>query len=282
VLGGSSVLETIRATGQLAGPGLGGALVSLFGAATVVLVDAVSYLASALSLAAIRGGEPEWRRQRHASLRLEIGEGLRYVIGQPTLRAIALLSALLNFGFVAASAVTFIFLARELRLSAGVIGLLVSVGSAGAIAGAAAAPRLARRFGSARIIWLSLVATTPFTLLRPLAAAGWRVGLFAAGMAVFEFGQIVYSVTNVNLRLRTCPEHMLGRMNATMRVLILGAVPLGAVAGGALGTFVGVRATLWAIAALLVGSSLPLLRPLWGVRAVSDLRPIWVASAEPL
>lgn len=271
VLAGNATLETIRATGQVAGPGLGGFLVGIFAAAGVLWIDVVSYVVSAGSLALIRtpeAGPPATTAPRMAR---SIREGLGYVLRRPVLRATAAAGAMSNVAFAALGSVTFIFFVRDLHLSAGTIGIVMSAGALAAMAGAAAAPVLARRLGSARVVWLSLALTAPFPFLVPLAQPGRRVGLLFAGSAVAEFGQIVYAVTNLSLRQRICPDHMLGRVNATMRVLIMGALPLGGLAGGALGGVLGVRATIWAVTPLLALAFVPLLPPLWRVRDVTDL-----------
>src|SRR5919112_6145231 len=142
------------------------------------------------------------------------------------------------------------------------------------MAGAAWTPGLSRAVGSVRIIWLSLAVTSPFTLLGAAARPGWGVALVVAGMAMGELGQIVFPVTSVSLRQRLCPPGLLGRVNATMRVLITGLSPLGAVVGGVLGELVGVRATL--VVAGLVGMVAPtvLLPVLRAHRDVEDL-PAW-------
>jgi MFS family permease len=278
VLAGNATLETVRATGQVAGPGLGGALVGVFSAATVVWADAVSYVLSAVSLLAIRAPEPPPARSASSRVLPEIRAGLRFVFGRPVLRALATTSAVTNVTFAAISAVLFIFLVRDLRLPPGVIGLAMSAGALAALLGAAVAPALSRRLGSVRVVWVSLAATTPFNLLVPLARPGWGAGLWTAVAALSEFGQIVYAVTGLSLRQRICPDAMLGRMNATMRVLIMGAMPLGGLAGGILGDLAGVRATLWITAVPLALSFVPLLGPLRHARDLADLSP---GSAAP-
>jgi MFS family permease len=284
VLAGNSAMETIRASGQVVGPGLGGLLVTLLGAASVVLIQAVTFLVSALSLLGIR--RPERHPEHHPShdpgsprgapgarprLRTQIREGLAFVARNRILRATAITSAAGNFSFAVASAVTFIFMARTLHLSPAVIGIIVAAGSVTVMLGAALTPRLSRRFGSARIIWLSLAVTGPVTLLSPLAQPGWTVLLIVVGMAAGEFGQIVYAITNVSLRQRLCPDRMLGRVTATMRFLIMGLFPLGALLGGVLGELIGARATLWVAGAVIVLSPLPLYLALRHTRDVEEL-----------
>jgi MFS family permease len=275
LLAGNSAMETVRACGQVLGPGIGGWLVAVAGAANVVLIQAATFAVSAASLTVIRAQEtavptpPDRPR-----LRAQIREGLLFVARTPLLRATAVTSAAGNFAFAIASAVSFLFMARTLGLSSTAIGVVLALGSVTVMAGAALTPRLARWVGSARIIWLSLAVTGALSLLSPLAQPGWLAVLLVIGVAAGELGQIIYSIANVSLRQRLCPEHMLGRVNATMRFLIMGLFPLGALLGGVLGEFVGPRATLWLSGGIIAASTLPVYRALRGIRNVEDL-PAW-------
>jgi MFS family permease len=281
VLAGNSAMEMIRASGQVVGPGLGGVLVALLGAASVVLIQAVTFAVSAASLLGIRRREPPLSRSaERPRLVAQIREGITFVGRNRILRATAITSAASNFSFAVASAVTFIFLARTLQLSPAVIGIVVAAGSVTVMLGAALTPRLSRRLGSARIIWLSLAVTGPVALLGPLAQPGWSVLLIFVGMAAGEFGQIIYSITNVSLRQRLCPDRMLGRVTATMRFLIMGLFPLGALLGGVLGELIGARSTLWVAAAIIVLSPVPLFFALRHTRDVEEL-PSWHSEAVP-
>lgn len=275
VLAGNSAMEFLRASGQVAGPGLGGILVTLIGAANVVLVQAVTFAVSAATLLGIRA--PEARPEPHPAshgLRAQIAEGLRYVLGNRVLRATALASALSNLSFAVASAVTIVFLVRELLLPAWAVGVLFAIGSVTVMLGAAFTPRMSRLVGSARIIWVSLAVTVPLTLLGVLAQPGWGVALILISIAAGEFGQIAYSITNVSLRQRLCPDRILGRVNATMRVLIMGLFPLGAVLGGGLGEWIGLRPTLVVAGAIGLAAPVVLWIVLRGVRDVEDV-PGW-------
>lgn len=276
VLAGNSAMETVRATGQVAGPGLGGTLVALVGAANVILLQAATFAVSALSLLAIGTREQPARPER-TRMRRDIAEGLRFVARNPVLRAIAVTSTASNVGFAIASAVTVIFMARTLGLSAPGIGAVLATGSLTAVAGAACTPWLARRIGSARAVWLPLTLTGPFALAGALARPGWSVALLVLGTAAGELGQIGYSIGNVSLRQRLCPDRLLGRVNATMRFLIMGLFPFGALLGGALGELLGARATLAIALALVAASPLPTYRVLRRARDVEDL-PSWHAD----
>ncbi|PWC06840.1 MFS transporter [Mycetocola zhujimingii] len=272
VLAGNSSMEAIRASGQVIGPGLGGGLVGVIGAANVVLTQAVTFAVSAVCLLAIRTREaPIPVHPDRPRLGAQIREGLVFVAHNRILRATALASAAGNFSFAIASAVTFIFASRTLELSPLAIGVIVSVGSVSAMIGAAFTPRISRRVGSVRIIWLSLAVTGPFALLTPLSQPGWLVLLAAVGMSVGELGQIIYAVTNVSLRQRLCPDAMLSRVNATMRVLIMGLFPLGALVGGVLGELIGLRGTLFVAGGLMVLSPIPLMAVFGRIRDIEQL-----------
>lgn len=275
VLAGNSTMETIRASGQIVGPGLGGVLVTLVGAAAVVLLQAVTFVISAISLWAIRVREPIIPIQPdRPRLWGQICEGLAFVGRNRILRATAITSAAGNFSFAVASAVSFIFMVRELHLSAAALGIIIAAGSVTVMAGAALTPWLSRLVGSARVIWLSLAVTGPLTLLAPLAQPGWLVALMIASIAAGELGQIIYAITNVSLRQRLCPDHMLGRVNATMRFLIMGLFPVGALTGGLLGEAVGLRATLWIAGGIVLLSPITLWLALRHTRDVEEL-PSW-------
>ncbi|WP_020076298.1 MFS transporter [Cryocola sp. 340MFSha3.1] len=272
VLAGNSSLEFVRASGQVAGPALGGVLVSLIGAATVVLVQAGTFAASALCLLGIRAREDEPTAPEHRRrMRTEIAEGLGFVFRSRVLRSTALASALSNFSFAVASAVKMVFLSRTLGLSPALIGLVIAVGSVTVMVGAAFTTRLSRAVGSVRIVWLSLAVTAPLSLLGAFAQPGWWTLLIVLGIAAGEFGQIVYAITQVSVRQQICPDRVLGRVNATMQVVVMGLFPVGAIVGGLLGDAIGARWTLIVAGILLLACPVILWASLRGVREVADL-----------
>ena len=274
VLAGNSAMEFLRSSGQVAGPGIGGLLISLVGAANVVLLDAVTFAVSAGTLLSIRTRESEATRDAASQhLGRRILEGLSFVFRNRVLLAIAIASAVSNFVFAVASAVTMIFLSRTLGLSAVGIGVVIAAGSAATMAGAASVSRIARAVGSVRVIWLSLAVTVPLQILVAFAQPGWLVLLFVVGAAAGEFGQIVYAISNVSLRQRLCPDRVLSRVNATMGVLIMGLFPLGALLGGISGELIGPRLTLLGAGVLLTAAPVALFAVLRGHRDVESLEP---------
>lgn len=271
LVAGNGALETVRSSAQVAGPGLGGGLVQILGAPLAVITDALSYIVSAWFLSRIRAAEPRPETAPSTSLRAQVAEGLAFVLRHPILRMIALATAVANLFTAMLIAVQTVFLIRVLDLPPGALGLMLSTEAVGGLAGALCAGALARRVGQARVIWLSLLLTGPFAVLWPLAGPGLGAIWFAVGSAAVFFGGVVYNVAQVSFRQTLCPDELLGRMNATMRFMVWGTMPLGALAGGAVAQAAGPRAALWACAAGLLLVPLPLL--LSPLRRMRDLPP---------
>ena len=272
VLAGNASLEFVRATGQIVGPGLGGALVSVVSAANVLLIQAATFAVSAVTLLRVRAREPDpVPDPAGPGLAGQVVEGLRFVWRHPLLRATAVASAASNLSFALASAVSIVFMSRTLGLSPVGIGLVLSGGSAAVMVGAALTTKVAKAVGSARLIWLSLAVTSPLTVLGPLAHPGSGLVLLVIGIVAGELGQIVYAITSVSLRQRVCPDHLLGRVNATMTVLIMGLFPLGALAGGVLGELIGARGALLVAGAALGVAPVTLYVALRHIRDIEDV-----------
>jgi MFS family permease len=279
---GNSAVETIRASGQIVGPGVGGWLVQLAGAANALLADAISFLVSAFCLVRVGSTEEAPANAAQRGIPHQAREGVRFVWADPVLRGIAATSALSNLLFVAANALNILFLVKVVGVSAGVAGLMFSVGSAAAVVAAAVTTRLARWLGSARVIWLSVAVTSPFSLLVLLTYDDWRIVFFVLGIVVSGGGQLVYAITQLSYRQAVVPPEILGRVNATVRFLVMGLLPVGGLLGGALGTLLGVRETLLIVGiGLTLAPGLVIFSPLRRVREVTDLSPYAPASPLP-
>jgi MFS family permease len=254
---GNAKLEATRGVAAVSGPSIGGFLVQAITAPYAVLVDAVSFLWSAGWVAAIRAPErrPIKPPQRH--LGKEIGEGLRFVLGNPILRKIAGCTGTANLFNSASYAVMIVFFVRTVHLSAGGIGLLFSIGSIGGLVGALCSGYLMRTVGQARLIWVSALIYAPTDLLLPLTHHDARLAFAATALFFASFGSTVYNVAQVSFRQALCPRPLLGRMNATMRFLVWGTQPIGALLGGWLATAVGLRDALW------IAAGCAQLAPLW-------------------
>ncbi|MCS0634271.1 MFS transporter [Streptomyces sp. LP05-1] len=269
LVAGNGALETVRSSAQVAGPGVGGGLVQLLGAQLAIVADAIGYALSALFLLGIRVTEERPEPVPGASLRKDVAEGLRFVAGHPLLRVIAAATGLANFFAAMLMATQTVFLVRVLGLRPAALGLVLSAAAVGGLAGALCAGALGRRFGQARVIRLSALVSAPFGLLWPLSYGGAGAVLFAVGSGAVFFGAVVYNVAQVSLRQALCPPRLLGRMNATLRFVMWGTLPLGALAGGALADALGSRAALVCCAAGLLLFPLPLL--LSPLRRLRDL-----------
>ncbi|GGM33361.1 MFS transporter [Dactylosporangium sucinum] len=275
---GNSRLELVRSTAQIGGPTVAGLLVKAVGAPVAMLLDAVSYLVSALFLGRIRRIEDRPERRPDAHLGREILEGLRFVVGNRLLRAIAACTGTSNFFGAIVQATLVVFLARELALSPALIGLFFTVGGLGALAGAFLVRPITQLVGAGPAIWLGILVGGLGGLLVPLAAPGWRLWLAAAGSVVYGIGVIVYNVNQVSFRQGITPDALLGRMNATMRFIVWGTLPLGGLAGGVLASVIGVHEALWVASAAGLVAVVPILvSPL---RSMRELTPAVSAGTE--
>jgi MFS family permease len=238
---------------NVVGPATAGGLVALAGAARAMTADAVSFAvgAAATALLKIREAPPEHPETERRHMRAEIAEGLRYVFGHPVLRRVVACTATANFFSSVTYSIMVLYLLRDLHADPARIGAVLSLGSFGGLAGGLVAGRLARWIGTARMLWLSKAALGWITLAIPLARPGWGVLMVSAGMLVSGFSAVVYNVAQVSYRQSVTPPRLLGRMNASIRWVIWGTMPLGALLGGWLGTAVGLRAT---VAVGVVGS----------------------------
>ena len=241
---GNAKLQASESVAQVAGPSVGGLLIQALTAPYAVLVDAVSFLWSAVWVASISTRPPKRERKPDRHLGREIGEGLRFVVGNRMLRSIAMSTGSSNLFSAVGFAVLYVLLARNLHLSAGLIGLITSTSAAGGLVGAFLAGRAAARFGQGPTIWLSLVAAAPFPFVAPFVHRDWSLVLLALAQLCWWACAVVYNITQVSFRQGLCPPELLGRMNATIRFLVWGTMPIGGLLGGVLGSSIGVRHTL--------------------------------------
>jgi predicted MFS family arabinose efflux permease len=189
------------------------------------------------------------------------------------LRAITATTATANLfsGFQIATEV--IFLVHVVHAGPGIIGLLFAAGGVGGVLAAFLASPLARWIGGARATLLSSFAMAG-GLLIPLATPGPGLLFFGAGLVVSSFAAVVYNINQVSFRQQLCPDAMLGRMNATIRFVVFGVLPVGALAGGALATVVGLRTTLWvAMSGQAVAGLWLVVSPIRGMRDFPGGRP---------
>lgn len=244
---GNSKLEMSRSVMQLTGPGLAGLLVQLVTAPLAIVVDALSFLASMLSLSMIRTSEavPAPHAERR-NIWAEIGEGLHRVLGDRFLRPIAACTGSLNLCNGMINAVYALYLIRELGIQPAALGIIVALGSAGAFLGTLLAERAARQFGLGPAIVGTVLLSGSAHLLIPLAGTLLllTVPLLVVSRALFGFGNTIFTINQLSLRQAITPDRFQGRVNASMRFLAWGTLPIGSLLGGALGGTIGLGATL--------------------------------------
>jgi MFS family permease len=244
LVAGNARLQASESVSQIAAPGLGGLLIQAITAPYAVLADAVSFLWSAGWVTAIPDRPPRPERPPGRHLVREIREGLSFVLGSRLLRAIAMCTSLSNLFSSISGAVLYVLLARDLHVSPGIIGLLGSAAAVGGLAGALGVGRLTAWLGQGPAIWVSVAACGPCAFVAPFVQRNWTLVLLAVADAGIGAGVVLYNVIQLSFRQGLCPPGLLGRMNATMRFLVWGTLPLGGLIGGTLGTLIGVRATL--------------------------------------
>jgi MFS family permease len=249
IVDGNSKLEISRSAAQISGPGIGGILVQVLTAPYAVLVDALSFVASGLLILGIRKPEPKPEPTmvdgRKAGMRHELKEGLRFVLGNPNLRAQAGCTATSNLFSSVAFSILLVYAVRDLELSPGVIGLVFSIGAVGSMAAALTATRISRRFGIGPTTIVVAALFGPAMLLVAFAPAGnGAIPYFVAAQLVFGFTVVVYNIVQVSYRQAICPPRLQGRMNSVMRFVVWGTIPVGTLLGGALGSTIGLRETI--------------------------------------
>ncbi|MFI8368366.1 MFS transporter [Streptomyces sp. NPDC085466] len=249
----NSVMSGTHAVTDTGGPSLGGVLIGATGPVGALVVDAASYLASAVLLRTL----PETRPAPgtgESALRL-MREGWRYVTRHPVMRPCMIWATAANFVNAALLALTPLYLVREAGLDPVQLGLVLAMDGVGALAGAAVAVRVTTRLGTARGVIVADLAGGALLLLAPLTTSAQDAFWFALGNAGFAFGSVIGSITTRTYRQTQSPPDLLSRVMATVRFVSWGALPLGALTAGLLATWAGAHTALWIVcaAALLPG-----------------------------
>jgi MFS family permease len=271
---GNSKLELSRAASQVAGPTVAGFLIQVIQAPFAILFDAASYLAAAFFVGIIRreevGPEPhDPATGERPSMWQEARAGVGYVFSNRYLRSIAACTGTANLFSNMSGAVLILYLVNQLDLTPGRIGIIFALGNLGVILGAFTAGRLAKRIGMGPTIIISAAVSGVATFAVPLAPQDDPFWVLVVGGLIVGFGVVVYNVNQVGLRQAITPDRMLGRMNATMRLIVWGTIPIGALIGGILGAAFGLVPVLWVSA---IGASLSFLPVLFSpVRTLREI-----------
>jgi len=244
---GNSKLEATSQIARIGGPGLAGALLTVVSAPVLLLADGISYLFSAFALWRVRDTEKLTDPADRQSLPKEIGEGLRFVFGHPLLWRITATTGTSNFFGTLAFTLQAILILRILDLGPASLGIIFGIGAVGGLLGALATPWITKRIGEGTAVSLSAVAMGVGVLALPLAALvpAAALPILVAGSFIESFLVLVYNITQVTMRQRLTPPRLLGRMNASIRFVVWGVMPIGALLSGLLGETLGVVPTLW-------------------------------------
>jgi MFS family permease len=263
---GISLVRGSYSFSWVAGPSAGGVLVQALSGPAALLVDVASFLGSASLLGSISVAEPPGEADEGG-----LREGLRFVRRTPALLAELVAGAALNFFYTIYFALLFLFAARELHLGAGTIGLAIGAGALGALLGSVLTGRTSRRLGLGPTLILGSLLYPAALGLVPLAGGG--AGLAFAFLVIAElgsgFGLMMCDISGSAIRQALTPDRLRSRVHGAYLALNAGSRPAGALAGGALGSALGLRAALWiaviggiASVALLLPSPLPRMREL--------------------
>lgn len=270
----NSKLETTAQIARIGGPGVGGVLLKVISAPFLLVSDAIGYLVSAACLGRVHDREQPSKREDHPPLGQAIAEGLAFVWGHPLIRPITMCTALANFSSTIMFTLGPILYLRLLDFEPWVMGVLISFGSVGGILGAVASRRLGEWIGEGMVIPVSALVSGLTMVAWPVSAVLSQTGAFvllALADLAFGFAVVAYNVQQVSMRQRVCPERLLGRMNASIRFVVWGVMPISALLAGVLGDQLGVVAALWIAVALGFTASVPVVfSPLWGLKRLPD------------
>ncbi|SDH58034.1 Transmembrane secretion effector [Actinokineospora alba] len=269
----NSLVSGTHSATSLGGPSLAGLVIQVLGAVPTLLIDTVSFLASAVLLRGLPKADAP-REEGRPGMAALIREGWRFVIGHPVMRTCMFGATSINLANGALMALIPVYLIRDLLASPAMVGLLIAADGAGSLLGAALAPLLVDRLGSARAIMAASFGGGLLALLMPLGTGVWGMALFALANVGFGMGVVVFSIGARTHRQVASPPELLSRVVATVRFVSWGAIPLGAIAGGVLASLTDTRT------ALLVACGMTLLAPalLW----FSKVRHLRELADEPV
>jgi MFS family permease len=247
LLEANSKLEMSRSAAEIGGPGIAGALIQWLSAPIAILLDALSFWVAALFITAIHTPEaaptPE---EKGESFGKALAAGFALILRQPLLRALAGCLATIGLFNGMLEAVALLYLTRQLDFTPGMLGVIFAAGNVGFLIGALLPERIAQRWGNRRALMVGLATFAIGDLIFALMAGPRLLVVVMLVIAQFGFGlgYTIFNVIHVTLRQSLTPDEMQGRMHATMICVVQGIAPLGALAGGLLGEWVGLQPTL--------------------------------------
>jgi MFS family permease len=270
---GNSKLSASASVAEFSGLAVAGWLVQFFTAPVTILIDAVSFAVSAISIWLVRAPEQSAVPDVQPNMRREIVTGLRFVLHHPVLRVTAACTLSKEFFGGVYGALVVLYMVRDLGFAAGILGTIWALGGLSSLIGAVSAGPTTRRFGIGPAMIVGLLLYSIALLFIPLARGATLAAalLLIAQQTLGDGAVTLYQINQVSLRQAITPERFLGRVNASTEFLRLGAALIGSLLGGLAGNTIGVRATL------VVGALGSFLSTLWLV-----MSPIRVLRTVPL
>ena len=274
----NSRLEASRSVTGIVGPSVAGVLVQVATAPIAILVDAASFVVSAVFLRSLRTAEPPLAPETSQhNMRSQVVEGLRLVLGHRLLRPLMACGMTHNFFRRMFETLFVLYLVNELGVDPVLLGVIVAAGGPGALLGAVAAVAIARRIGVGPTIVSAQILTGVAVLATPLAGGPiWLAALvLAAGEFLLGTARPIFNITQLSLRQGITPDRLQGRVNATMRFMMWGVTPIGALTGGLLGSLIGLRPTLLLAAiGVLLAFAWVAFSPVIGLREQPELEGV--------
>lgn len=256
---GNARLQSVQSVAQVGGPAAAGGLIKLIGAPLTVGLDALSFVWSAFWVRRIRHVDTPPPREERRPLVVEVREGLSFVVHNPLLWRIAACTSISNL-FSAISGSMLVLYSIRIGLDPGQLGLGFGFGAVGGLIASFLVTRVTSWVGEGRIIPLSTFIWMPAGFLLALAGTVIEPMVAVIGYMLLEsFGVVLYNVAQVSFRQRLCPRPMLGRMNASIRFLVWGTLPIGGFLGGVLGHQFGLRSVFWIEAFGAILAAMPVL-----------------------
>jgi MFS family permease len=239
----NSLLHGSRALSFVGGPSVGGLLVQVLSAPGALVADAVSFLASAFSLSSISPGEPP----TEVAQRGHVQAGVRYIANSPIIRASLLATATINFFNFIFWALFILYATRTLGVGPSLLGLVLGAAAVGGVIGSLIAGKLSRRIGIGPSFAVGCVVFPAPLVLVPLAGgAEWSIlGLLFAAEFLSGLGVMILDITAGSIKAALVPDRLRARVSGAYMVVNYGVRPVGSLVGGGLGSWIGLRPTLW-------------------------------------
>jgi MFS family permease len=268
----NSKMSLSRSVSFVTGPSVAGFLVQVLSAPVTLLVDAFSYLGSALALSRVRSQEPPVEHDGNGVLR-SLREGMRFVLRDEVIRADLACAATVNlFNFVF-HAIFVLYATKELGVSPGTLGVALGAGAVGGILGALFAPRLERAIGIGRSVVVgSVLFPVPLILVPMASGSELQLGVILGAAEFFSsVGVMIFDVSAASMIFLRTPDRIRARTAGTFRFVNYGIRPIGALLGGALGTVLGLHAAIWiGVLGALAGVFWLLFSPVPRLREVAE------------